>query len=309
MSGWIKLEKSLENDPRFLRMVKAYCNGGVTHGRCSAPTGVTHLLGCLAHLWMYADTHIREDDTLDLGPHEVDEFLGVTGFVKLMPSDWLEVIDEHRIKLPGFQTHNGTEAKKKALTAKRVARYRNKNVTQERVNVTPPRNAVELPDQTRPDQTRLDQKKEPIPQTPAPESPPVAQAAPAGAFEIETEAERQTPNPVERIFNHWREIHRHPQARLDDKRRKVIRSALKNYGEPELCEAISGYLNSPHHMGQNETGTVYDALELMLRDAEHIDAGLRFHAEPPRSDLSAQTRRIISATENWTPPEMRHAGG
>lgn len=295
MSGWIKIEKDLLTDPRFLRMVHAYSNAVVTQGRCEPPRAVTHLLGCLTNLWVYADTHIREDDTLDLGTDEIDQLIGITGFTKLMPVDWLEIIDEHRVKLPGFQDHNGTEAKKKALTAKRVARYRDRNVTQERINVTPVRNAVELPDQTRPDQTRPNHKT-PIPQTSAPESPPVAQAEPAIG-------------PIDRIFEHWREIHRHPHAQLDDKRRKVIRSALKNYGEPELCEAISGYLNSPHHMGQNESGTIYNSLELMLRDAEHIDAGLRFHAEPPRNDLSAQTRRIISATENWTPPEMRHADG
>jgi hypothetical protein len=73
-----------------------------------------------------------------------------------------------------------------------------------------------------------------------------------------------------------------------------------------LCQAISGYCNSPHHMGQNEKNAVYDDIELLLRDAKHIDAGLKFYAEPPRTDLSAQTRRIIQQTEGWVPPEMRN---
>ena len=110
-----------------------------------------------------------------------------------------------------------------------------------------------------------------------------------------------------RVFRHWREVHGHDRAQLDAKRRRLIRAALENYSEADLCMAISGYRNSPHHMGQNDRGTVYDDIGLMLRDASHIDAGLRFNAEPPRTDLSAQTRRIIDQTEGWVPPEVRRA--
>ena len=50
------------------------------------------------------------------------------------------------------------------------------------------------------------------------------------------------------------------------------------------------------------------AIELLLRDAKHIDAGLRFYRDPPRTDLSTLTRRNVAAVENWVPPEMRAAG-
>jgi hypothetical protein len=132
----------------------------------------------------------------------------------------------------------------------------------------------------------------------------------------ETESKRVPSEPValkrddgavDRVFEHWKLVHGHPKAHLDDKRRKIIRRALTRYSEADLCQAISGYRNSPHHMGQNDTGTVYDSLELFLRDSEHVDRGLKLYAEPPRIDLSPQTRRIISQTENWVPPEVRHA--
>ena len=109
------------------------------------------------------------------------------------------------------------------------------------------------------------------------------------------------------MFEHWRTVHGHPQAKLDAKRRKLIRDALKGYSEADLCQAISGYKNSPHHQGQNDKATVYDAIELLLRDAKHIDAGLRFYRDPPRTDLSTLTRRNVAAVENWVPPEMRAA--
>jgi cellulase/cellobiase CelA1 len=103
-------------------------------------------------------------------------------------------------------------------------------------------------------------------------------------------------------------VHNHPAAKLDAKRRKLIRDALKAYPEADLCQAISGYKNSPHHMGQNDRSTVYDAIELLLRDAKHIDAGLRFYRDPPRTDLSKLTRANVDRTANWRPPELRDAG-
>jgi hypothetical protein len=112
---------------------------------------------------------------------------------------------------------------------------------------------------------------------------------------------------VDRVFEHWRTVHGHPQAKLDAKRRKLIRDALKGYSEADLCQSISGYKNSPHHQGQNDKATVYDAIELLLRDAKHIDAGLRFYRDPPRTDLSSLTRRNVAAVENWIPPELRAA--
>lgn len=87
------------------------------------------------------------------------------------------------------------------------------------------------------------------------------------------------PTDVQMVFDHWRQEHNHPQARLDDKRLKLIRVALKSYTPEQLCQSISGFKNSAHHMGQNQTKTVYDSIGLFLRDAEHIDMGLRFAAK------------------------------
>jgi hypothetical protein len=112
---------------------------------------------------------------------------------------------------------------------------------------------------------------------------------------------------VDRVFDHWKTIHRHPKSQLDPKRRKLIRDRLKTYSESDLCLAITGYQNSPHHMGQNSKATVYDDLELFLRDAAHIDAGIKFASDPPRTDLSTTTRRNVAAIADWIPPEARNA--
>jgi hypothetical protein len=151
MSGWIKVEKDLRDDPRVIRMGRELRNAGVTHERFTAAMHVTLVLGCLEVLWCYADTHIRQDDTLDLGVDEIDELVGLKGFCDLMPPDWLEVIDAQSVKLPDFHAHNGTEAKKKAQSQKRQERKRNADALQELTQASRTSVTSALPDQ---DQTK-----------------------------------------------------------------------------------------------------------------------------------------------------------
>jgi hypothetical protein len=113
--------------------------------------------------------------------------------------------------------------------------------------------------------------------------------------------------PVERVFAHWRQVHNHPRAHLDARRRKLIENGLRGYSEADLCESIAGYRNSSHHMGSNDRNTVYDDIEIFLRDAKHIENGLRFAREPPSAPVSSLTRRNLEATAGWMPPEMRNA--
>lgn len=110
---------------------------------------------------------------------------------------------------------------------------------------------------------------------------------------------------AETVFDHWRKTWGHEKAHLDAKRRKVLQGALTAYSVADLCRAITGYRNSPHHTGQNDRATVYDDIGLLLRDAAHIDAGLRFADNPPRAEQSELTRRNVAAIESWVPPELR----
>lgn len=161
MSGWIKVEKELETDPRTLRMAKAIAkrwkivpitesNGVEMQCNAVALPAVTVVCGALTRLWMFADSHIRSDNTLDMSAAEIDEWLGIPGFCDLLPTDWLVPLDDKSVELPGFLAHNGVEAKKKALGSKRVENHRIRTAAADC-------NADALPDQTRLDQTRPDQ--------------------------------------------------------------------------------------------------------------------------------------------------------
>jgi hypothetical protein len=95
------------------------------------------------------------------------------------------------------------------------------------------------------------------------------------------ELEANSPSPMVVVFEHWRTIWQKPKAKLDPKRQKIIRTALKTYPPETLCESIGGYRKSDFHMGKNDSHTVYGDIETMLRDAKHIEAGLRFAEQAP----------------------------
>lgn len=79
-------------------------------------------------------------------------------------------------------------------------------------------------------------------------------------------------NADDPVFAYWKMACRHPGARQDKKRLRTIEAARAlRYSDEQLCKAIDGCTSSPYHMGDNKDGSIYDALTLILRDAEHID--------------------------------------
>jgi len=77
---------------------------------------------------------------------------------------------------------------------------------------------------------------------------------------------------VQAIFDYWKEKLGHPRARLDSKRKGIIKRALQlGYSANDLKLAIEGCSCSPFHMGQNGQSTRYDSIKLILRDCEQID--------------------------------------
>lgn len=158
MSGWIKFEKDLLTDPRTFRIAQKLAAAWevvptlgegrfVSGSRNAAPLpGVTVVLGGLVTLWALADTHIGKDDILPLGVDEINQLVGLKGFCEVLPADWLQVVDAHSVKLPNYHDHNGTTAKERALTQRRVERHR-KALTVERYKKSTKGNGQSLPDQ------------------------------------------------------------------------------------------------------------------------------------------------------------------
>ena len=104
-----------------------------------------------------------------------------------------------------------------------------------------------------------------------------SQAPPSASLTLSgVDASPRVPADVQAVFDHWVAERgkvvtgRGPKPKLDDKRRKFIASRLKTWPAPELCLAIDGACNTPWNRG-DEGGKVFLDLELILRDAAHIE--------------------------------------
>ena len=73
------------------------------------------------------------------------------------------------------------------------------------------------------------------------------------------------------VFAYWQTKLNHPKAKLDNKRKRKIESALKLHSTGDLKRAIEGCSKSKFHLGENDSGTKYDGIDLIFRDAEHIE--------------------------------------
>lgn len=81
-------------------------------------------VGKLLRVWRWFDQHTQEGNAASVTPALLDRIVGVTGFCQAMANvGWL-TINEDGIGLPNFDRHNGTTAKRRVLTAKRVAKHK-----------------------------------------------------------------------------------------------------------------------------------------------------------------------------------------
>lgn len=86
------------------------------------------------------------------------------------------------------------------------------------------------------------------------------------------------------VFVHWQREWRHPTSKLDRKRRKRIEARLRDFTVNQLCDAISGFRNSPWHTGTDpkSQGVVYDSIDTLLRDNAQVEKGIALLHHPPR---------------------------
>lgn len=115
---------------------------------------------------------------------------------------------------------------------------------------------------------------------------------------------------VQSVFEFWRVRMGHPRARLDQKRRQKIRQRLLDgYSAQDLIDAIEGCALSPFHMGTNDRHTVFNDIELICRDAKHVDQFLRINDEQKaRRAQAAHRERLQREYEERKRAELQQAG-
>ena len=78
-------------------------------------------------------------------------------------------------------------------------------------------------------------------------------------------------NQIKEVFDFWVLTFGKKRVALDEKRRQAIGAAIHDYGIEACRDAITGCTLSDFHMGRNKNNKVYNEIELILRDSEHIE--------------------------------------
>lgn len=173
--GYIVLWKHLLTNPEFRRLMRRVAGD-------LPPTALTEslALGYLTKLWMLADSHLRDDDTLDMSAHEVDQFLGVEDCAQVLGPNWLQVLDANHVRLPNYLAHNNSSARRRALTAARVEKYRDrKRDAAQRESVTEGNG-----DALQGERTSVQGALPPIPSHPIPSQPNKNPQTPSGGLKM-----------------------------------------------------------------------------------------------------------------------------
>lgn len=105
-----------------------------------------------------------------------------------------------------------------------------------------------------------------------------------------------------RVFAHWQRATGKGRAVLDPKRRTLIARTLKAWPVDDVLRCIDGYASSPWHRGENDRGTVYLDLGLMLRDAAHVEAGIALAAKAAPAETPSSPSPATST--GWQPERI-----
>jgi hypothetical protein len=130
VSGYIHVDKDLPDDPRVLALTEVYVAALVRELASVGAQAVDNQavrnvlravarnasMGALLALWMYADTHVRENNSLGITLDRLADVCRTSvDWLQQMPPEWLRVDEPGRTTLPDY-------IEKNCLTAREVRR-------------------------------------------------------------------------------------------------------------------------------------------------------------------------------------------
>jgi hypothetical protein len=84
------------------------------------------VFGKIFRVWVWFDLQTERGNAPNVTKKLLNRLVGVTGFCEsVINAGWM-IEQDGIVSLPHFERHNGESAKKRALTAKRVAKYKQK---------------------------------------------------------------------------------------------------------------------------------------------------------------------------------------
>lgn len=115
MAGdWIKFESATPDKPEIWSIAD------------SLDVDPDAVVGKLLRVWIWFDSHTESGNAPSVTKKLLDRLVGVNGFCDcVILAGWMTQNNDE-IHLPNFERHNGNTAKNRALTAKRVAKHKEK---------------------------------------------------------------------------------------------------------------------------------------------------------------------------------------
>lgn len=200
-----------------------------------------------------------------------------------------------------------------------------------RYRLTPERGEARVPTErgearaTERGEARVPRARDPLPkkreqthmnkETPTPSSTPVL----ASVTDLHPGKLLDVPTTVEVVFREWqsaieswrRSTGRRPSRFvLSEKRKALIRARLgEGFDVDDLKDAVRGWRRSGFHCGANDRRKPYNSLELILRDADHVeqfrDMERDHGASVPRADAAPIADPAIDAVRRMRDMEGR----
>lgn len=98
------------------------------------------------------------------------------------------------------------------------------------------------------------------------------------------------------IFEYWQNMLNHPKSTFTPERKRLVIARLEQgYSADDLKKAIDGCCKSPHHMGLNDTGTVYDDLTLICRSGSKIEQFISYNTRNQNNGTHQNNHRPTAA--------------
>lgn len=87
------------------------------------------------------------------------------------------------------------------------------------------------------------------------------------------EGEENVKNNIHRVWEHWKQTMKRPEAKLTQERKKAIQNRLsERYSVQDILRAINGCKNSPFHMGENQHGAVFNDITNICKDGSKLES-------------------------------------
>jgi hypothetical protein len=100
---------------------------------------------------------------------------------------------------------------------------------------------------------------------------------------------------IDAVIAQYRSLH--PLARPGEKERRLISARLKDgFTVEDLIQAINGCHASPFHRGENDRNRPYQSLELIVRDAKHVQDFIEVLStiERPTPGIDADAVKVMT---------------